>query len=266
MALSNWDTLAFDENAQPTNGTIEGFAEGTACEIYKNWLYVRDEKAWADGRSYMKPTIAEVRSGDLRLASFEIEAIRGPQEAIFVKVTATRYKEQEEGKPYQPPDVRQLAGIGCYGYHTPFEIIMEEEGLDPEEWEPFTSGSSGGGGNPEKLIFTFQNIKDHQLREFERDMYPTYETQWVGVLPSTLAKFVEWLKSDGSYGNEYNKDYTNWIDKIEKAEAIRANQGDMYFAENANIPLSATPVGQQERPVMEHICEAMAEKTSEEKS
>jgi len=265
MALSNWDTLAFDENAKPTNGVIEGFVEGTGCEIYKNWLYVRDEGSWTEGRSYMCPTIAEIRSGDLCLAGFDIEAVRGPQEAIFAKVTATRYKEQEKDKPYQRPDVRLLAGIGCSGYQTPFEIIMEEEGLDPKEWEPLTSGSSGDGKGPRKLIFTFQKIGETEFREFERDQYPTYETRWVGVLPSTLAEFIKWLKSNGSYGSEYDKDYTNWVDKIEKAEALRVNQGDMYFAKNAGIELSVTPVGQQKKPIMEHLCEAMAKENEEKK-
>jgi len=258
MALSNWDTLAFDEDAKPTNGTIEGFVDGTACEIYKNWLYVRDEKSWKEGRSYCEPTIAEVRSGDLCLAGFEIEAVRGPQEAIFVKVTSTRYKEQQKDQPYQPPDVRCMAGIGCYGYHAPFETIIEEEGLDPKEWEPFTSG-----GGDKTLSFTFKKIGGDEFRDFERNMYPTYETRWVGVLPSTLAEFIKWLKSIGSYGSEYNKDYTAWVDKIEKTEALRFNQGDLYFSRNADVPLSVTPVGEQEKPIMEHICKAMDKKNSE---
>ena len=44
MALSNWATLAWDENGEPCDGRLE--AEGISIAIYKNWIYVRDEKAW----------------------------------------------------------------------------------------------------------------------------------------------------------------------------------------------------------------------------
>jgi hypothetical protein len=39
----------------------------------------------------------------------------------------------------------------------------------------------------------------------------------------------------------------------------------MYFAKNAGIELSVTPVGQQKKPIMEHLCEAMAKENEEKK-
>jgi len=251
MSLSDWDLLAFDENAQASDGTIKGFITGTACEIRKNWLYVRDEDAWVGGRRFVKPTIAEVQSGDLYLSGFEIVAVRGPQEAIFVQVTAAQYKKQEKGEPYQPPDVRRMAGIGCCGYYVPFAEVLAEEGLDPREWAEESSGGFGGGGEPEKRLFTFQKLGGDEVRTFERDPDSGYETRWVGVLLATLAAFVAWLKSTGS-----SDAHNAWVDAIEKAEPLRANQGDRYFARNAGVPLSVTPVGKQQTPVLEQLHES----------
>lgn len=249
MSLSDYDTLAFDENAQPTNGVIEGFVAGTACEIYKNWLYVRDESAWGGGRSYMRPTIAEVRSGDLCLAGFDIEAVRGPQEAIFVKVTATRYKEQKEGEPYQPPDVRRMAGIGCCGYYTPFDLVAQEEGLDPAEWIPLSTG--GSFGEEPALVFTFGKVGEDELREFERAPGGAYETCWVGLLPSTFAAFITWLKTTGS-SDEHNA----WVAAIEKAEPLRVNQGDALFERAGVEKAPVTPPGEAPKPLFQQINEA----------
>lgn len=260
MALSNWDTLAFDEDAKPTNGVINGFEEGTCCEIYKNWLYVRDEKMWAGGRGYIEPTIAQVNSGSLAISDFNIEATRGPQDAIFVVVTSKRYNDRKEGENYQPPEIRRMAGIGCYGYsEPPYERVRKEHGLE-EEWRGF-----GHGGGEGKVTFVFFNDVTKEMKEVKFEGDPEeYECQWIGVAPETLAKFIKWLKSDEEYTSKYgDKEYKEWIDKIEKAEAMRFNQGDMFFAHNAGIELSVTPVGQQSRPVMEDICEAMKKQDSE---
>lgn len=256
MSLSDYDTMAFDENARPTNGTIEGFVPGTSCEIYKNWLYVHDEAAWADGRDYVKPTVAEVTSGVVSLAGFEIEAARGPQSAIFVKVTTKRYKEQKEGEPYQPLDVRRMAGLGCCGYRDALDLVREEEKLDPAEWLDFSTGGSFPSEGEPSLVFAFARVGGDETRDFERPANGAYETQWVGVLPSTLAAFIAWLKSDDDYAWE-ESEYRRWVDAIEQAEPLRANQGDMFFARHADVPLSVTPVGEQQAPVLEQIVEEM---------
>ena len=56
MALSNWDTFAVDEKGEPTDGRFTS-ALGVEVEIYKNWLYVRDEQAWRDGGRFVSPTV-----------------------------------------------------------------------------------------------------------------------------------------------------------------------------------------------------------------
>lgn len=267
MALSNWDTMAFDEDGKATNGVMEGFAEGTSCEIYKNWLYVRDRKMWCEDRGYVEPTIAQINSGNVSLSDFAIDAIRGPQSAIFVKVISIRYKKQIDGEKYKPPDVRRLAGIGCYGYEDPHERVMDEESLNPEEWTFDGHGSCTDSEGNAHLFFTFykktqEGEKPSKYKEIKRPAGGEYETDLVGVKESTLKEFIKWLKGDEDY--QWEDDYKEWVDKIEKAKALRFNQGDMFFANNVGAPLSVTPPGKQEEPMMHSIVNAMSKEPSEE--
>ena len=263
MALSNWDTMALDENGEPTNGVMEGCSEGASCEIYKNWLYVRDREMWCDGRGYVEPTIAKVDSGSVMVSDFEIEAIRGPQSAIFVKVTSMRYKEKVEGEAYRELEVRRMGGIGCSGYEDPHERVMDDEGLDPEEWTFDGHGSVSKSDGTWDLYFSFhknppEGERPSQYKEIKRPEGKGYDTDWVGVKESTHKEFIAWLKSDEDY--RWDDDYKVWVDKIEKAEALRFNQGDMYFADHVGTPLNATPPGQQKPTMMSHIVESMKEK------
>ena len=104
MALSNWATLAWNEKGEPCEGKIE--AEGIAIEIYKNWLYVRDDKAWKEG-AFIKPTIMEIAEGQIEYHRFKIISSRGKNNELFVvaEYSSTDYTEK-----------KQLIGIGAYGY------------------------------------------------------------------------------------------------------------------------------------------------------
>lgn len=114
MALSNWDTCAFDSEGKPTNGVITKKHEDgshSGVEIYKNWLYVRDTAMWVDGRSYVEPTIAEVHEGRSTIAGFRIYAKRGPQQSVLAFVeTGWRHSDRPEAK------YDCMCGIGCYGF------------------------------------------------------------------------------------------------------------------------------------------------------
>jgi len=111
MALSNWDTCAFDTDGNPCTGSMKGWRNGTWVEIYKNWMYVHDKKMWTNDRPYIKDTICEFTEGEIRLSDFEIYGKRGPQNAIFVYVESHKFNHKT--KEYM---IRRMAGIGCSGY------------------------------------------------------------------------------------------------------------------------------------------------------
>lgn len=83
MALSNWDTLAVDLNGEPQAGFFVS-PGGVKVEIYKNWIYVHDAKAWREGGSFSKDTIMEISHGEIQYHDVEIRAVHGPQQGVYV--------------------------------------------------------------------------------------------------------------------------------------------------------------------------------------
>lgn len=114
MALSNWDTCAFNEKGEPTNGAVtKQLKDGTTSgvEIYKNWLYVKDTGMWKDGRSFSEPVIAEINEGRAIISGFRIYAKRGPQRSVLAFVEAGWKHSTDPELKY-----KCMAGIGCYGF------------------------------------------------------------------------------------------------------------------------------------------------------
>ena len=105
MALSNWATLSWNENGESCEGKLE--AEGITIEIYKNWLYVSDEKAWKEGAMFIKPTIMEIAEGQIEYHRFKIIASRGKNNELFVVA---------EYGPKDHKEKKQLIGISAYGF------------------------------------------------------------------------------------------------------------------------------------------------------
>lgn len=116
MALSNWDTWALDEKGEPIPGSFTS-PLGVEVEVYKNWLYVQDERAWVEGGAYIRPIIMEIQSGELTYKDVHVSALRGPQEGVYAVVYTTRYPPHVEGEPYKPPTYTGMIGVGVYGYH-----------------------------------------------------------------------------------------------------------------------------------------------------
>jgi hypothetical protein len=123
MALSNWATIAWNENGEPCPGEIE--ADGTVIDIYKNWLYVHDEKAWKENSGFGRYTIMEITEGHLRYNRLKIVAKRGKHDEIFVAVEYNGgigcYAGKAKGigneiRKEEKEDKKQLIGIGCYAY------------------------------------------------------------------------------------------------------------------------------------------------------
>jgi len=238
MALSNWDTLAFNESGEPCSGHMEGFKEGASVEIYKNWLYVRDTKMWCEGRGYTEPTIAEISQGDIHLSDFEIRAVRGPQQAIFCYVKSTDYTPEVS-------KVRRMAGIGCNGWEDNTQKMLDILGLGKEEdYEFVMEGSSYG---PEGSFATISTTTKggttvtHKLPGPRED----YDPKFVGVLPATFKAFIEWLK-DVEYGTRHKE----WAQKIEGSDKVRFNQGDAFFSAALGIPLVSSEPGKAEEPIL----------------
>lgn len=78
MAGGNWATFGQDHITSEMGVTVG---------IYKNQLYVTDEKAWEAGSIFSKPTVMQVQSGNFTYKDINIYAERDYEDNIFVVVT-----------------------------------------------------------------------------------------------------------------------------------------------------------------------------------
>lgn len=195
MALSNWDTLALDEKSKPTNGVITS-PLGVEVEIYKNWLYIRDKKAWQKGGRYVEPTIATVQFGEMSYKDVQIHAVRGPKEGVYCVVEAGE------------KDI--MVGCGIYGFTGGgrWVGVCKKEVDFLRRW--ITSYET------ERMIEPILNIKEYR-RKFN----------------SMRKKGDKIICLDGKYYWQY-RDYLfdERIRNIKFDKALRVNQGDMFFAAN----------------------------------
>ena len=116
MALSNWDTLSFNEKGESINGL---FVSGDVkIEIYKNWLYVHDPKVWDENSMFINDTIMHVLSGNFIYKNINIHAKRGRQQSVLCFVYTRDYKTDT---------FNAMIGCGVYGFNGNNWVGVEEE-------------------------------------------------------------------------------------------------------------------------------------------
>jgi len=251
MALSNWDTLAFNHQGKSTFGRFEG-KKKNAIEIYKNWAYIHSPSMWVDGGSYCKPVIAQISEGSLILCDFEITAKRGPQNGIFIFARVFDSKPKKGKYTY-------FAGIGCSGYVDKIEEILAKLGRPQDYDENWCSGSSSGPNEP--TIHYIENLETREhivyWDENKKGKYD-YGNDWVGVKKETLEEFFKWL--DSLVESEYDTDMKKWIARCKKSKKFRYNQGNAFFTAHAGLGLEATEVGKARTPVIMKIIDGIPTK------
>lgn len=131
MALSNWDDWSVDDKGKSCSGEFTSNA-GVRIAVYKNWLYVYDEKAWEENSGFAKPVIMNIDEGHLQYKDVHIVAIRGPQEGVFAAVWSG-YEHLDNFKG--------MIGCGVYGYNGSEWVGVKQETL---RWFEGKLGEIGG--------------------------------------------------------------------------------------------------------------------------
>ena len=216
MALSNWDTLAVGLDGKPQSGFFVS-PGGVEVSIYKNWIYVRDPKAWRDGGHFVKDTIMEINHGSVQYHDVEIQAVRGPQSGVYVVCWHVNYGNGSD----EPTKYTGMIGCGVSGY--------EDEGwvgVKPESVEFLQKWIS----NKERM-FSDEEVEKMMTELNNPDLDPK-----------------EWKKE---LLESYSFDFPKEIAGVTLEQGIRYNQGNMYFTEKIGTPLDATkPGGSSEEPVI----------------
>ncbi len=112
MAFSKWDMVAWDQDGNPTKGSLVT-PHGVEVEIYKNWVYVQENASAAvpTKNFYSRGIVMEICSGELYYKHVQIVAHRHRrQKAIFV-AASYGYPAQFGGDAYGA-----LFGIGYYRF------------------------------------------------------------------------------------------------------------------------------------------------------
>ena len=97
MALSNWDTIAWNERGEPTKGILQ-CPNGIIVEIYKNWASISNK---------FKTNIMQFWQGQVHYRNLYLFGKRSIQSSIFLVAI---YKDWNKNI------IKALFGIGCYGY------------------------------------------------------------------------------------------------------------------------------------------------------
>lgn len=108
MALGNWDSWV--------KGNWKGGREiayrGVEVEVYKSWIYIRDEEGWRENQGFTKPTVAEINDGRMKYKNVEIvvQFYENPlPESIYFCAWFTDWDSKDQ-------KIYFCYGVGTYGY------------------------------------------------------------------------------------------------------------------------------------------------------
>lgn len=241
MAMSNYDLLAFDNQGRPCNGILK--SGNTIARIYKNWLYISNPKMWKKGESsFSKPIIAQINGGgSINLGKMEIVTKwDNHQNSIFVFCQYSHYTKKRTTR-------KKMVGIGCCGYLDTTSIYVEKMGLDPDK--DWMGGSSHHDGISEEILTCFIDEGKGGIEEHVVPGEFIIEDTWIGVDFETYQSFLKWLE-------ELVEDYImdkKYLKLIKKQEPIRANQGDLFFANALGLPPEGTHIEEPSAPMINEV-------------
>jgi hypothetical protein len=246
MALSNWDTLAFDIDGPSHFGSVVNH-EQTVVSLYKNWLNVTrmvrsiSGPPWRRHDKVTEEYVATVNHGELHVGAWTIHARRGPQNGIYVIATSARWNQHE------PVERAFLVGCGVSGYTDPTESYQGaaiDLGVDPDT----LMTSAGEDGEDGWSIVGFRIGSPEFVSVAVGVDVP--EAEWVGVLPES----VNYLKG---FTQEYLRDdciVDSWpsqeLTKIPWDLAERCNQGDLFFEGALGTAAHTTAPGDATDPLL----------------
>jgi hypothetical protein len=251
MAMSNYDLLAFDNKGNPCNGILK--SGNTIAKIYKNWLYIENTKMWnKDESSFSRPTIAQINGGGFcNIGKMEIHtAWDTHQNSILVFCQYNHYGKKRHTK-------KRMVGIGCSGFLDTTSIYIEKMGLDPTKY--WFGGSSHHDGISKEIVSCFMNdkIEEHIV---PKEFVISFEDSWIGVDQQTYKSFLKFLE-DLVENYTLDKEY---FEIINKQTPLRANQGDLYFADHLGLKHEGTPIEESETPMIGNIIKKIAESKPKE--
>lgn len=247
MALSNWDTLAFDIDGPSHFGSVVNH-EQFVISLHKNWLNVTRMVRSTTGppwRRHDKVTeeyVATANHGELHVGSWTIHACRGPQNGVYVIASSDRWEQ------YGPVDKALLVGCGVSGFTDPTEPYLTEAihlGVDPDTL--MTSTSFGEDGKDHRSVVGFRHRSDGAHQVTIATDVP--EAKWVGVLPESV-NYLKGFVQEHIRGCSPDHWTSFELAKIPWDLAERCNQGDLFFEDALGAASESTAPGAATDPLL----------------
>ena len=267
MALSSYDTLAVDQDGNPTTGVFTS-PSGIQIEVRKTRINILDSKGWTKHMGFTEPFVSEIESGSVLYKDVVIEAIRGPQDGIYAvvysyeyiheKVSLIRKLNRRFHKLFDP-------------YKIPWIIRQHLSQIIIDAMHNFS-----------KKIPLPKHIGTKTNGMVCVGVYGYSGEDWVGILPSSMEWFQAKLRNHTKTKEilcidnngkliEYESTEYEWegipdsLREISFEKAVRFNQGDKYFADRGVGEINTTKPGDADTPTMEKIVDGIKNDRNESK-
>jgi len=269
MPLSNWDALAFDENAESCLAQLFHPSESIVY-LHKSQLILKNDEMGI---------MLNLDSGSFLFEDMVIIADRARnQSGVFF--IATYYDEDlpededkdedEESSPlaWESGEIgvremrfRLIAGLGCEGYRSnAFEILAKRGIRIPEELAHFIEIAYKYGEEQPRYIISYPDDEGDivKLEEPITDETLENDRRYIGATPEIYMEFLEWLERTVVDLAEFLDDpdevdfYEDWLEKVKNKVALRYNQGDAFLMEAEELSnLACTRIGAAKSPMLD---------------
>jgi hypothetical protein len=246
MALSNWDTLAFDIDGPAHFGSVANH-EQIVVSLYKNWLNVTrmhhsmSGPPWRRHDRLEESHVATVHEGELSVGSWTIRARRGPQNGVYAIATSAQWNAHG-----RPTAKNFLVGCGVSGFTDPTEPYLAtaiDLGVDPDSL--MTSSELDYDGNDVRSVIGFRTRSAGPQMVTIATGVP--EPEWIGVLPESVSYLKGFVQE---HVREHGTDLWAELAQIPWDQAERCNQGDLFFETALGAAAEITAPGDAGDPLL----------------
>lgn len=197
MAHSDWDSIAFDEEGKVYDNIVLTYNE-SCVRLYKNYFLYENSKLWNEDIGYVKPVIAQIYHGNVKLGKFSILLELEENNRTYLYFCICH-------------DKRVMAGICCSGYMSWLEWLQKEH---PDKFNTINPMYLNNNNYSMSMSYTTNSPAWHlsfiSVNNIEKvyDLAlscpkPSLGDLWTGLTKEILWKFHNWINKINIIPKEY---------------------------------------------------------------
>lgn len=273
MPLSNWDALAFNENAENCIAILT-HPNGSLVSISKNQLVLENQEYGVllhlnEGSFVFEDLIMTADRSCQQKAIFFFAAYYDenmPEDELLDDDDDSDLVDDEDDleTAVAEYEFKIITGIGCEGYRNAGPDLLAANGIDVPEnlWGEVTVEHHSSKNKGHYCVVEYPD-ESGIMQEFEcpitEDLMEN-ENSYVGVTAELYEEFLCWLRrtvtelEDLLEGESEINFYRQWLERIEAGVPMRYNQGDVFFLnadEIRSVPNSR--IGSAKSPMLDSL-------------